>query len=173
MACTEPAAPRPVPGKGRADADLGTDTSTAATPTAAPARWEHFRHSADIGIRGIGPDKAQAFEQAALALAAVVCEPGVVLGQTCLPIHLPPAPDDFLLLDWINALIYEMSTRNMLFSRFEVTLDQQGLQAQAWGEPVQVVRHRPAVEPKGATFTELSVQQTAGGAWVAQCIVDV
>ena len=27
-------------------------------------RWEHFEHQADIGIRGIGPTYADAFEQA-------------------------------------------------------------------------------------------------------------
>ena len=32
-------------------------------------RWEHFEHGADIGVRGIGPTPASAFEQAALPLA--------------------------------------------------------------------------------------------------------
>jgi len=41
------------------------------------------------------------------------------------------------------------------------------------GEPVDVTRHRPAVEAKGATYTALSVAGNADGAWVAQCVVDV
>lgn len=39
--------------------------STDAVGTA-PRRWEHFEHGADIGVRGIGATKAEAFEQAAL-----------------------------------------------------------------------------------------------------------
>jgi tRNA nucleotidyltransferase (CCA-adding enzyme) len=36
-----------------------------------------------------------------------------------------------------------------------------------------VARHEPAVEVKGATYTDLFVGQNSGGAWVAQCVVDV
>ena len=34
-------------------------------------------------------------------------------------------------------------------------------------------RHAPAVEVKGATFTELKVHRNEDGAWIAQCVVDV
>jgi len=37
----------------------------------AASRWEHFSHEADIGVRGIGITKEQAFEQAALAMTGV------------------------------------------------------------------------------------------------------
>ena len=39
--------------------------------------WEHFAHGADIGVRGYGLSLEEAFEQAALALAAVgrACHP--------------------------------------------------------------------------------------------------
>jgi SHS2 domain-containing protein len=60
----------------------------------------------------------------------------------------------------------------MLFGRFEVHVDGAQLCARAGGEPVDVARHQPAVEPKGATFTELSVRRS-DGAWVAQCVIDV
>ena len=36
------------------------------------AGWEHFPHDADVGVRGFGATAAEAFEQAALALTAVV-----------------------------------------------------------------------------------------------------
>ena len=38
------------------------------------ARWEHFPHEADMGVRGFGSTKAEAFEQAALAMTAVVAD---------------------------------------------------------------------------------------------------
>ena len=37
-------------------------------------RWEHFHHESDIGIRGFGSTREKAFEQAALALTAVITE---------------------------------------------------------------------------------------------------
>jgi SHS2 domain-containing protein len=78
-----------------------------------------------------------------------------------------------LLVDWLNALVYEMATRRSLFSRFEITLDGDTLRAKAWGEAVDVAKHQPAVEVKGATFTELRVHRNQDGTWTAQCVVDV
>jgi tRNA nucleotidyltransferase (CCA-adding enzyme) len=141
-------------------------------------RWEHFRHGSDIGIRGIGSTKAQAFEQAALALIAAIVAPEAVRPKRKVAIHCDAADDEFLLLDWINAVIFEMATRNMLFCRFQVVLDDAAadamvLDATAWGEPVDIARHCPAVEAKGATFTELAVKPVHDGWWIAQCVVDV
>ena len=47
------------------------------------------------------------------------------------------------------------------------------LRATAWGEPVVVARHRPAVEVKGATYTALCVARQPDGRWLAQTVVDV
>jgi tRNA nucleotidyltransferase (CCA-adding enzyme) len=65
-----------------------------------------------------------------------------------------------------------MATRRMLFSRFAVRLESDGLSGEAWGEPVDAARHHPAVEVKGATYTQLRVAREGAG-WVAQTVVDV
>ncbi len=137
------------------------------------ARWEHFPHEADIGVRGLGPTPAQAFEQAALALTAVIVEPAAVAPRESIQLACAAPNVELLLVDWLNALIYEMATRNMLFSRFEVQLQEGQLSAQAWGEALQPARHHPAVEVKGATYTALKVAQQPDGSWLAQCVVDV
>ena len=135
-------------------------------------RWEHFSHEADIGVRGYGRTPEEAFEAAALALTAVVTDPRKVRPREKVEMACE-APDlELLLVDWLNALIYEMSTRKLLFSRFEVDLEAGKLQGAAWGEPIDLQRHQPAVEVKGATYTELEVKQE-GGEWIAQCVVDV
>ena len=66
-----------------------------------------------------------------------------------------------------------MATRRMLFGRFVVRIENGRLHGLAWGEPVDVARHEPAVEAKGATLTALQVAQRSDGTWVAQCVVDV
>jgi len=136
-------------------------------------RWEHFPHDADIGIRGIGASKEEAFAQAALALTAVITDPRAVVPQDIVEMTCEAPDDELLFVDWLNALVYEMATRHMLFSRFEVHLAEEQLRARAWGEVVDVARHQPAVEVKGATYTELVVKQDPSGAWLAQCVVDV
>ena len=83
-------------------------------------------------------------------------------------------PDpEILLADWLNALVFEMATRRMLFSRFDVQIEHGRLTASAHGERVDVARHQPAAEVKGATLSELEVACDAEGNWHAQCIVDV
>ena len=137
------------------------------------ARWEHFAHEADIGVRGVGASKEEAFEQAAVALTAVILDPRGLRGEEVVQVTCEAPDDELLLVDWLNALVYQMATRRLLFGRFEVHIDGHRLHARAWGEPIEVARHQPAVEVKGATLTCLRVGQEAGGAWVAQCVVDV
>lgn len=135
--------------------------------------WEHFPHEADMGVRGIGTTPGAAFAQAALALTAVITDPATVAASRELAIALEAPDDELLLVDWLNALIYEMATRRMLFGRFDVAVEDHRLRARVWGEPVDQARHQPAVEIKGATFTALRVAREADGHWVAQCVVDV
>jgi len=136
------------------------------------AYWEHFEHKADIGVRGFGNTLAQAFEQAAVAMTTVVADISLVQATTSISIACSDDDNDALLYDWLNALIYEMATRKMLFCKFEVSIDDGKLEAAVYGEAIDIIRHQPCVEIKGATFTELAVYQE-GQQWVAQCVIDV
>jgi SHS2 domain-containing protein len=137
------------------------------------AGWNHFVHGADIGVEGRGPNLASAFEEAALALTAVIVDPVDVRPIEPVSIECEAPDPELLLTEWLNALIYEMATQGMLFGRFAVTLEGDQLRGTAWGEPVDVGRHHPAVEVKGATYTELAVTRSADGTRTARCVVDV
>jgi SHS2 domain-containing protein len=135
--------------------------------------WEHFPHGADIGLRGRGATLGAALAAVATALAAVVTDPAGIAPRVPVQVRCSAPTPDFLLLDWLNALIYEMATRAMVFSRFDIVADATSLEATAWGEPVDIERHQPAVEVKGATLTALGLAQAPDGDWVAECVVDV
>lgn len=145
------------------------DAPVALEPAAA---WEHYAHEADVGVRGLGATKGEAFEQAALAMTAVVADPAAVAPRERVTIRCEAPDDELLFADWLNAVIYEMSTQRMLFSKFHVKLEGAKLSAEVWGEPVDVARHHPAVELKGATYTTLRVARHGDG-WLAQTVVDV
>ncbi len=136
-------------------------------------KWEHFAHEADVGVRGIGPSKEQAFEQAAIAMTAVITDPKTIKLEQRVNITCEAADDEMLLVNWLNSLLYEIATRRMLFGRFEVFINKSRLSALAWGEKLDISRHSPAVEVKGATVTELSVKKDKQKRWIAQCVVDV
>ena len=128
-----------------------------------------------MGIRGVGASKEQAFEQAAMALTAVITEPANVEPKEKIEIACEAADDEMLLVEWLSSLLFEMDSRKMLFGRFEVHIEQSAggrLRGVCWGEKVDVEKHSPAVEVKGATYTLLSVKED-DGRWLAQCVVDV
>ena len=136
------------------------------------AGWEHYEHEADIGVRGFGATKAEAFAQAAAAMTAAVTDLAAVRALEQVGVRCEAPDDELLLAEWLNALVYEMSTRRMLFSKFEVRMENGKLEAQAWGEAIDRSRHHPAVEVKGATFTTLRVVRHGEG-WLAQTVIDV
>jgi SHS2 domain-containing protein len=135
--------------------------------------WEHFAHAADIGLHGVGSSPDEAFEQAAVALTAVISDPVDVAGDILVEVECDAPDVELLLVDWLNALIYEMAVRRMLFSHYEVEISGTHLDGRAWGEAVDIERHQPAVEVKGATCTEVAVYMDHEGMWHARCVVDV
>ncbi len=138
-----------------------------------PPGWGHFPHQGDVGVRGIGRDIAEAFENAARAMTEVVAPLDTIRPTQSVTVSCRAADPSILLLDWLNEVIYAMATRSMLFSDFRVGIEGEALIGEMRGEPVEPKRHEPSVEPKGATLTELRVEQRPDGLWLAQCVVDV
>lgn len=136
-------------------------------------QWEHFSHVADMGVRGFGSSKESAFEQAALAAIAVIADLESIKPEERIEVECHAPDDELLFVDWLNAVVFEIATRKMLFSRFAVHINGQHLFAEIWGEKIDVDRHQPCVEIKGATCTETRVFQKQDGSWTAQCVVDL
>jgi len=144
-----------------------------APPKTSMARWEHFAHGADIGVRGLGESAEQAFEQAALALSAVAADISTIAPSETVEVRCE-APDlELLFVSWLNAVVYEMAVRRMVFSRFRVAITGSSLTGSLAGEKIDTQRHDVAVEVKGATVTALKVERAPDGGWMAQCVVDV
>ncbi|HUJ83172.1 MAG TPA: archease [Candidatus Acidoferrales bacterium] len=137
------------------------------------ARWEHFSHGSDIGVRGFGKSIEEAFEQAAVALTAVVADVSCVENTESLEVRCDAPDAELLLVSWLNAVIYEMAVRAMLFSRFRVVTSGCSLTGTLSGEKVDPGRHPLGVEAKGATVTGLKVAREESGEWLAQCVIDV
>jgi len=148
-------------------------TNPATSDGASKMGWEHFAHGSDIGVRGFGPSLEAAFEQAALALTAVVADVSSVEQVESVEVRCDALDTELLLVNWLNAVIYEMAVRGMLFSKFGIVLSGCSLVGRLTGEKVAPDRHELAVEAKGATVTALKVVRGQDGQWVAQCVIDV
>jgi SHS2 domain-containing protein len=126
-----------------------------------------------MGVRGWGRTRDEAFAQAALALTAVISDPAQVATREPVQVACEATDEEMLLYEWLNAVVYQMATRKMLFGQFKVASDGLRLQGTMMGEAVNVERHQPAVEVKAATVTCLRVAREPDGTWTAQCVVDV
>lgn len=135
--------------------------------------WELFAHDADVGVRGYGQQVSEAFANAALAMTATILDPAAVACRETIHVRCQAPNMEILFVDWLNALVFEMSTRGMVFGTFKVSVRNGELVGEAVGEPVKVKKHAPAVEVKGATLTELRVEKGHDGRWIAQCVIDV
>lgn len=141
-------------------------------PLSDRSHWQHFHHDGDTGVRGIGRNMSEAFEQAAIAVTALVCDPRQVRSWREVDVACRNEDREWLFFDWIDAIVHEMTSRQMLFSVFQVTIDGGELKARLHGEPVSRVRHHPMLAIKGASVSDLMVRHKHDR-WTAQCVVDV
>ena len=135
--------------------------------------YETFEHTADLGLRIRAADLDTLFTEAARALFSVIVEDlDSVQPHQRLDVQLPPEEREYLLFDWLRQLLANFDARHLLFSRFTVHVDDNGLTGTAWGEPLDRDRHILDHEVKALTYHHLRVEQTDDG-WLAEIIVDI
>ncbi|MCP3143914.1 archease [Pyxidicoccus xibeiensis] len=142
-------------------------------PGAAAPRWEHLTRGTERVVRGNGRSPEEAFEQAAVALCALVADPAAVEVREEIPVECDAPDRERLLADWLRAVIQLMAARDLRFRCFAVRLDGRHLFGLAFGEHVDRARHPDAVDVRGVTLVGPSVRRTADGRWTAECEVEV
>ncbi len=135
--------------------------------------YELFEHTADLGLRVVADDLPTLFAEAGQGLFAMLLgEAADVQPVRSVSFRVEGKELDYLLLDWLNELLFTFESQNLLLSHFQVTLDDTGLTAQAQGETVDPARHALEHEVKAITYHHLRVQQRDGH-WQAEVIVDI
>jgi SHS2 domain-containing protein len=135
--------------------------------------YETFDHTADLGLRIRSADLDTLFAEASEALFSVIVEDlGTVAPLRSVEVEIAGDDREYLLFDWLKALLYHFDAGHLLFSRFEVRVRDDGLKATARGEPLDRTRHELNHEVKAITYHGLRVERTADG-WLAEVIVDI
>jgi SHS2 domain-containing protein len=128
-------------------------------------------HTADVILEAWGPDLPACCEEAVGALAATYVAPGAPAAREH-RLHLPPGPDESLLLDLIDEVIFVLDAADAVPVRARVARAADG------GLDVRLaLAARPAVTPAGAvpkavSRSELRVD-AAPGAVRCRFLVDV
>ena len=134
---------------------------------------ELFEHTADLGLRASAPTLDELFsEMAACLTAAMLDNPDSVRDSVSADFDIPGGDREYLLFDWLRALLFHFDDSALIFARAAVTIGPAGLKATAWGEPLDRSRHQLSREVKAITYHGLTVAETAGG-WLAEAIVDI
>ncbi|MBI3862673.1 MAG: archease [Planctomycetia bacterium] len=135
--------------------------------------YEIFEHTADLGLRVRAAALPELFVDAGRGLFAMVVDDLASVQPTMSrELHVAGSDVTYLLFDWLNELLYLCDTERLVFSQFDLRIDDAGLVATARGEPIDAGRHRLTHEIKAITYHELKVERTSDG-WLAEVIVDI
>src|SRR5262245_47126392 len=103
---------------------------------------EVFEHTADLGLRARAATLDQVFVEPGQALFEAIC-PDLSSIKEARRVDIRLCDDDreFLLFDWLKALLYHFDAEHLLLGRFEAQVQGDNLIAAAWGETIDPDRH--------------------------------
>ena len=137
---------------------------------------ELFEHKADIGIRGIGETKEEAFAECAKAMFSVMVDLETVGSEEKFDIEIETNDLESLLVDFLNHLLYLRDVNETLFNKFDLYIINEGdewkLNGTGFGEKINKKKHDIKSDVKAASYHQLDVAEK-DGKWLAQCVVDV
>ena len=121
-------------------------------------RYEQFSHTADIGVRVFGKTLKELFENAAFAMFDILADLEGLKGEIAQDFELTAPNHEELLISWLDELLYNFYTKNVIFYKFEVMeLSEDLVKARAFGRSVSENRNRLKTEIKAATYYNLKI----------------
>lgn len=143
------------------------------SPTRETALFTIFPHTADAGLRVEASDLETLLSEAGQALfSLIVRNPSELEPRIPREFAIDGDNVEYLLVDWLSALLFAFESERLLFSEFEVSLNAKGLEAVARGERFDADRHHLEHEVKAITYHGLKVAKGDRG-WTAEVIVDI
>ena len=121
-------------------------------------RYEQFSHTADIGVRVFGKTLKELFENAAFAMFDILADLEGLKGEITQDFELTAPNHEELLIAWLDELLYNFYTKNIIFYKFEVAeLSEDVVMAKAFGRSISENRNRLKTEIKAATYYNLKI----------------
>jgi len=135
--------------------------------------YKTFAHTADTGLHMEADDLNGLFVEAGRGLfSLIVAKPETIQPRMTRQITVPPGQPDYMLVDWLNELLFAFDKDRLLLWHFDVSIGPAGLRATAGGEPYDAARHELEHEVKAITYHGLVVE-SRDGKWIATVIVDI
>jgi SHS2 domain-containing protein len=122
-------------------------------------QYELIEHTADVGVKAYGKTVAEAFEHAAEAMFDIITDESTIdsIGEYDIQLESPDLEQ--LLVDWLSKLLFLNDAENLVFGKFQVTIDANCLSARVFGEKYNKKKHKMGVEIKAVTYHILQVNK--------------
>lgn len=125
-------------------------------------KFEFLEHIADAYIAAYGRTLEEAFENAALAMFEVMTDTSKVEAKVERTLEASGYDEYELLYDWLEKLLIEYYSDNLVFSKFKVesierTSEGFRLRGKAMGEVFDPSRHESRVEVKAVTYSLMEI----------------
>jgi len=136
-------------------------------------KYKTFAHTADLGVRVFGQTCEEIFANAAYALFDLLTDLDRVKENLSYPLRVEAADQEDLLIRWLGELLFLCESRGYLFKRFSIAhLDQNSIQAVAYGEKFDPNRHEFKTEIKAVTYHQVEIKK-GNKKWVGRVIFDL
>jgi len=118
--------------------------------------------TSDVVFRAYGKDAKELFENAAEAMASVICQIGKVSPKIAKSVEVKGEDLKDLLYNWLQEIIALVDTAEMFFSRFEIEeISDCKLKAKIYGEPMTPDKGETVV--KAVTYHNFNLKETENG----------
>ncbi|MFC1559685.1 archease [Candidatus Margulisiibacteriota bacterium] len=123
-------------------------------------RYGIIDHPSDIGITAEGKTMKEAFANAAFGMFNIMYNLSSVKKKERVSVKVKGEDPEFLLVNWLNELLYLNDARNIVFSEFKIReINDKMLKAEAYGEKFNTAKHTVKTGIKAATYNQLEVSQ--------------
>ena len=125
-------------------------------------KFEFLEHTADVYIVAHGKTREEAFENAALAMFEVMTDTEKVSADVEDSVEVEAEDEYALLYSWLEALLVNFETKNMLYSKFKISsIDETSegfrIKATVWGEKFNAEKHVQKVGVKAVTYHRMEI----------------
>ena len=123
------------------------------------ARYQLIDHTADVMVRCTGGTLEGCFSNAAYAMFDQMMDASTISHTTTRDIEVEGRDDESRLYRFLSELLFVMDCEGLVFNDFDVTFDGDRVRCRAYGEPLDIGKHRPRAEIKAVTYHMLKVDR--------------
>ena len=124
--------------------------------------YRHLEHSTDVIIEVTAPNLSTAFEVAGKSVVETIIDPSKIEEKTMKHLSITGKDLRYLLYNWLEEVIILTITDGFAVKRISVKIEnnqEYKIQAELFGEEIDIKKHGFKVEIKSPTFHEMDIHE--------------